>query len=140
MLVLAWIQKVHLRVARSTVLSLDNGNTITSPYNIANTFNNYFAPIAETTKNNIQYSHKHFSDYLKNEYDSAIFLQHTCKEEIANIISPLLIVYLIEYYFLWKMKFQCNCQIHSTFLSWLVFFQRNSKLQRVTQVLRKIQY
>ena len=34
----------------STVLSLDNGNTITSPYDIANTFNNYFASIAETTK------------------------------------------------------------------------------------------
>ena len=35
-----------------TVLSLDNGNTITNPYDIANTFNNYFASIAETTKKN----------------------------------------------------------------------------------------
>ena len=33
-----------------TVLSLDNGDTTTNPYNIANTFNNYFASIAETTK------------------------------------------------------------------------------------------
>ena len=33
-----------------TVLSLDNGDTITSPYDIANTFNNYFASIAENTK------------------------------------------------------------------------------------------
>ena len=32
------------------VLSLDNGDTITDPYDIANTFNNYFASIAETTK------------------------------------------------------------------------------------------
>ena len=32
-----------------TVLSLDNGDTITNPYDIANTFNNYFASIAETT-------------------------------------------------------------------------------------------
>ena len=47
-----------------TVLSLDNGDTITSPYDIANTFNNYFASIAETTKKSIKYSHKHFSDYL----------------------------------------------------------------------------
>ena len=31
------------------VLSLDNGDTITNPYDIANTFNNYFASIAETT-------------------------------------------------------------------------------------------
>ena len=33
-----------------TVLSLDNGYTITNPCDIANTFNNYFASIAETTK------------------------------------------------------------------------------------------
>ena len=31
----------------STVLSLDNGNTITNPYDTVNTFNNYFASIAE---------------------------------------------------------------------------------------------
>ena len=34
----------------ATVLSLDNGDTITNPYDIANTFNNFFASIAETTK------------------------------------------------------------------------------------------
>ena len=33
-----------------TVLSLDNGDTVTNPYDIPNTFNNYFASIAETTK------------------------------------------------------------------------------------------
>ena len=72
-----------------TVLSLDNGDTITNPYDIANTFNNYFASIAETTKKSIKYSHKHFSDYLSNESSSTIFLQPTDKEEIANIISSL---------------------------------------------------
>ena len=69
-----------------TVLSLDNGDTVTNPYDIANTFNNYFASIAETAK---KYSHKHFSDYLSNENSSTIFLQPTDKEEIANIISSL---------------------------------------------------
>ena len=72
-----------------TVLSLDNGDTITNPYDIANTFNNYFASMAEITKKSIKYSHKHFSDYLSNESSSAIFLQPTDKEEIANIISSL---------------------------------------------------
>ena len=33
-----------------TVFSLDNGDTITNPYDTPNTFNNYFASIAETTK------------------------------------------------------------------------------------------
>ena len=72
-----------------TVLSLDNGDTITNPSDIANTFNNYFASIAETTKKSIKYSHKHFSDYLSNETSSTIFPQPNDKEEIVNIISSL---------------------------------------------------
>ena len=71
-----------------TVLSLDNGDTVTNPYNTANNFNNYFASIAETTKKT-KYSHKHFSDNLSNKNGSTIFLQPTDKEEIANIISLL---------------------------------------------------
>ena len=74
-------------ILRTHVLSLDNGDTITNPYDIANTFNNYFASIAETTKRSIKHAHKHFSDYLSNENSSTIFLQPTDKEEIANIIS-----------------------------------------------------
>ena len=72
-----------------TALSLDNGDTITNPYDIANTLNKNFASKAKTTKKSIKYSHKHFSDYLSKESDSTIFLQSTDKEEIANIISSL---------------------------------------------------
>ena len=39
-----------------TVLSLDNGATIANPYDIANTFNNYFASIFEIAKKGIKYS------------------------------------------------------------------------------------
>ena len=83
---------INLKTATSrapTVLSLDNGDTRTNPYDIANTFNNYFASIAETTKKSIKYSHKHFSDYLSNESSTTIFLQPTDKKEITNIISSL---------------------------------------------------
>ena len=31
-------------------MPFNNGDTITNPYDTANTFNNYFASIAETTK------------------------------------------------------------------------------------------
>ena len=34
----------------STVLSLDNGDNVTNPYDIANSVNNYFDSITETTK------------------------------------------------------------------------------------------
>ena len=33
----------------------------------------------------IKYSHEHFSEYLANENDSAIFLQSTNQEKMANI-------------------------------------------------------
>ena len=36
-----------------TVLSLDTGDTVTNPFDIANTFNNYFASIAVTTKKKV---------------------------------------------------------------------------------------
>ena len=44
---------VSLKAVASNVptgLSFDNGDTVTHPYDIANTFNNYFTSIAETTK------------------------------------------------------------------------------------------
>ena len=72
-----------------TVLSLDNGDTMTNHYDIANSFNNYFASITVTTRKNMKYSHKHFLDYLSNESSCTVFLQPTDKEEIANIISSL---------------------------------------------------
>ena len=64
----------------TAVLSLDNGNTKNNLYDTENTFNNYFASIAKTSKQSIQYSHKHFSNYLSNETSSTIFLQPTDKE------------------------------------------------------------
>ena len=47
-----------------TVLFLYNGNINSNAYDIANTFDNHFAFIAETMKKNIKYSHKHFWGYL----------------------------------------------------------------------------
>ena len=64
----ALISLKTLASSAPAVISHDNGNAINNPYDIANTFNNYFASMAETTKNNIKYSHKHF----KNECDSTI--------------------------------------------------------------------
>ena len=37
------------------VLSLANGDTITNPYDIAHTFNDYLTSVAETTKKSIKY-------------------------------------------------------------------------------------
>ena len=99
-----------------TVQSLDNGDTITIPHDIANTFNNYFASILR--KKSIKYSHKHFPDYLANENGNTIFLKTTDKQRIANIISSLTSDKAsdpcsIPCCFL-KMKFRSNWWRHST--------------------------
>ena len=96
----------------TTLSCLNDGDTTTNPYDIANTFNNFFASIAGTAKG-IKYSYKRFSDNLSDKSDSATFLQPTEKEEITNILSPInssetsgqnsipyrILLLLIEYYF-----------------------------------------
>ena len=90
-----------------TVLSLDNGNTIINPYDIANTFDNYFASIAETTKN--------IYIYIRINIFLIIFQMKIVTQYFCNLLikrkyptsCPLLIlsrlqtqiVYLIEYCF-----------------------------------------
>ena len=52
-------------------------NTITNPCEIAHVFNNCFASVADTAKQNINYSHKHISEYLKHQCNNSIFIQPT---------------------------------------------------------------
>ena len=66
-----------------------NGSTITNKVEISNIFNNYFATTAEETKENINLSYKHFSDFLKNRTQNSFFLSPINKSEIQNIISLL---------------------------------------------------
>ena len=66
-----------------------NGSTFTNQVEISNIFNNYFASIAEKTKVIINYSHKHFSDFLKDKNQNSFFLSPTNKYEIQNIITSL---------------------------------------------------
>ena len=60
-------------------------NTITNPSVTANVFISYFASVADTVKQNINYSYIHFSGYLK--HNNSIFIQPTDSEEIANVAS-----------------------------------------------------
>ena len=66
-----------------------DGTTISNPMEISNIFNNYFSSIASKTKLNISFSHKHYSDFLKNRSDISFFVSPTDKTEMENIISWL---------------------------------------------------
>ena len=56
---------------------------------ISNIFNNYFSSIASKTKFNVSFSHKHFSDFLKNRSSISFFISPSDKTEIENVISSL---------------------------------------------------
>ena len=77
-----------------TVLSLDNGDTITNPYDIANTY-----------EKNIKYSHKHYIKYSQMKMVTLYSCNPLIKKKsltsylLSNLIRLLAqIVYLIEYY------------------------------------------
>ena len=72
-----------------TKILVSNDTTSSEPIEIANIFNNFFTSIAAETKESIKYSHKHFSNFLKNRSDDSFFLSPTDKYEIINIISSL---------------------------------------------------
>ena len=88
-----------------TVLSLDNGDTITNPYDIANTFNNYFASIAETTKKKQNIHINIFQTILQMKMVTLYSCNPLIKKKslTSYLLSTLIrllaqIVYLIEYY------------------------------------------
>ena len=66
-----------------------DGTTISNPIAISYIFNNYFSSIANNTKPNISFSHRHFSDFLKNRSNISFFVSPTDKKEIENVISSL---------------------------------------------------
>ena len=48
-----------------------------------------FFSVGDTAKENINYSDKHFSDYLNTQCKNYIFIHPTDSNEIANVISTL---------------------------------------------------
>ena len=49
-------------------------NTITNPCEFPNVFKNYFPLVVDTAKQNINYFHKHFSEYLKYQCNNSVFI------------------------------------------------------------------
>ena len=99
-----------------TVLSLGNGDTITNPYNTANTLNNYFASIAKTTKKKKKKRLDIHINIFQIIFQMKVVVQYFCSLQIKKklqtsysllILIRLLaqVVYLIENYFLkWNFK------------------------------------
>ena len=62
---------------------------INDPITIANTFNNFFASIAETVQSKIKFSNKSFRRFLSSKNNNSLIITATNKDEICKIISSL---------------------------------------------------
>ena len=69
-------------------LTVDS-TTISNPIEISNILNNYFSSITSKMKLNISFSHKNFSDFLKNRSNISFFVIFTYKTEIESVITTL---------------------------------------------------
>ena len=78
-----------------TVFSLDNSDTIANPYDISNTFNNYFASVAETTHKSIKYSLNIFETI----FQIKVVVQYFC-----NLLGDLFNLSCITYVLLSVLK------------------------------------
>ena len=66
-----------------------NNKTVTSPFEIANVFNNYFSDFALDIQSSIKYSAKKFHEVLPPLSIKSFFLSTSDKNEIISIISAL---------------------------------------------------
>ena len=66
-----------------------NDEDVSDTLKIADTFNNYFGTIAESTKNKIVDSKRSYTDFLKNPNPKSMFLKPTTATEVGKIISSL---------------------------------------------------
>ena len=83
---IANIKNISAKIPKT--LTVD-GTTISNPMEISNIFNNYFSSIATKAKLNISFSHKHFSDFLRNRSNISFFVSPTDKTKIEDFISSL---------------------------------------------------
>ena len=66
-----------------------NNKTVTSPFRMANPFNNYFSNIVLNMQSSIKYSVKEFHEFFRPLNTNSFFLSPTDKNEIISIISTL---------------------------------------------------
>ena len=66
-----------------------NGNSITDPYNVATSFNDYFSNIGNTLARNIQDTQYSYKSYLPQSFPFSFFLKPVTLDEIISIIHNM---------------------------------------------------
>ena len=70
-------------------LKMWNGNVITDPFSVANTFNDFFVNIGNHTERSIPKSNVPFSNFLKDNFSHLFFITSVSTVEVSSIILSL---------------------------------------------------
>ena len=66
-----------------------NKEIVSDPVNVANHFNKFYTTVAKKLVEKLKNSTTCFQDYLSKPNENSMFVQPTCKEEIADIIKTI---------------------------------------------------
>ena len=64
-----------------------DGNVITDPVTVANTFNDFFVNIGNHTEKSIPKSNVPFSNFFKGDFSHSFFITSVSAAEVSSIIS-----------------------------------------------------
>jgi len=73
----------------SPVQILSNGNMMSRPIDIAGSFNNYFATVAEELDNHIAHTDKSPMSYMPPRVDATLFVSPVISTDVSNIICKM---------------------------------------------------
>ncbi|XP_057294609.1 uncharacterized protein LOC130623135 [Hydractinia symbiolongicarpus] len=79
---------INTLISGKTYSQPPGGSMVTDPKVIVNTFNSFFASVAEKIRSKIPKTLKTFSHYLKNSNPNTIFLSPTTKDEVLKCSYP----------------------------------------------------
>ena len=120
-----------LSLSLSVSLCLSHGdNAINNPCKTANIIKNCFASVVDAAKQNINYSHKHLSQYLKHPCNNSIFIRPTDTFSLNIIKASGPFSISIKILILQKRIILKNLQIYLIFLFPLALSHLYLKLPR----------
>ena len=74
---------------QQNIFKTDDGDVVTEPDSISNSFNNFFVDVGPKLASNIKHSGKDYFEYLLNPTQKSLFMKPIVAEEIVKLIGKL---------------------------------------------------
>ena len=75
--------------SQQNIFKTDDGDVVTEPDSISNSFNNFFVDVGPKLASNIKHSGKDYFEYLFNPTQNSLFMKPIVADEVVKIIGKL---------------------------------------------------